>query len=159
MKNYKGIYRSPLGTIEIDGSQKGICSVSFLEREEAGKVKESPCLTYEMRECKRQLKEYFRGERKKFDIKLVLEGTEFQKKVWNALCRVPYGQTASYKEIAEKIENPKSVRAVGGANNKNRLVIVIPCHRVIGSDGKMTGYAAGIWRKEWLLNHEKGLCV
>lgn len=155
MKRYRGICRTPLGVIAIEGTKEGVSSIHFLEQGEEKKLKKTACLNYETRNCKRQIYEYFQGQRKNFNVKMVLEGTEFQKKVWDALCHIPYGKTASYREIAEQIESPKSVRAVGGANNKNKLPIVIPCHRIIGSDGKMTGYAAGLWRKEWLLEHEK----
>ncbi len=102
-----------------------------------------------------QLSEYFGGIRKSFDLPLLLHGTEFQKKVWNALCQIPYGQTRTYKQIAEYIDNPKACRAVGMANNKNPLMIVVPCHRVIGSNGSLTGYAGGLDIKEELLSIEK----
>ncbi len=102
-----------------------------------------------------QLGEYFGGKRKRFDLPLELHGTEFQKKVWNALCGIPYGETRSYKEIARIIGNPKAVRAVGGANNRNKLMIVVPCHRVIGANGSLTGYASGTDVKKKLLDLEK----
>lgn len=103
----------------------------------------------------RQLDEYFAGKRKKFDIPLFTFGTDFQKKSWNALKTIPYGTTWSYKQEAEKIGNPKAVRAVGSANGKNRIGIIIPCHRVIGNDGGLWGFGGGLEAKEWLLNHEK----
>lgn len=102
-----------------------------------------------------QILEYFNCNRKKFNFKYELRGTEFQKKVWKALCNIPYGETKSYKEIATEIGNPKACRAVGMANNKNPITIVVPCHRVIGTNGKMVGYAGGIEMKEILLNLEK----
>jgi O-6-methylguanine DNA methyltransferase len=102
-----------------------------------------------------QLNEYFGGDRLIFDIPLQYNGTTFQAKVWEALRDLDYGETVSYKTVAERIEHLKAYRAVGNANNRNQLPIIIPCHRVIGSKGKMTGYAGGIWRKEWLLEHEK----
>ncbi len=102
----------------------------------------------------KQLNEYFNGTRKKFDIPLKPEGTEFQREVWNELCKIPYGKTASYKEIAEIIGKPKAARAVGGANNRNPIMIIIPCHRVVGSNGSLTGYAFGTDIKEKLLNIE-----
>ena len=102
-----------------------------------------------------QLMEYFEGKRKGFDLPLVLPGTEFQIKVWDQLLTIPFGSTRSYAEQAVAIGNPKAVRAVARANGDNRLAIIIPCHRVIGSDGKLTGYGGGLWRKEWLLAHEK----
>lgn len=106
-------------------------------------------------DVKKQLKEYFTGLRRKFDINLKLDGTEFQKNVWNALTEIPYGEVCSYKDIAEKIGSPKAFRAVGNANNRNKIPIVIPCHRVIGSNGKLVGYDGGIEIKEKLLNLEK----
>lgn len=99
--------------------------------------------------------EYFSGKRKKFDVSIVLEGTEFRKKVWKELMNIPYGETCSYKDIAIKIGNPKACRAVGGANNKNKIPIIIPCHRVIGTGGKLVGYAGGLHIKELLLENER----
>lgn len=104
----------------------------------------------------RQLDEYFSGERKFFDIPLLLIGTDFQVKVWKALMTIPYGKTASYLDIAKLIGNPKASRAVGGANNKNNIIIVIPCHRIIGSNGDLTGYECGLDIKKYLLNLESG---
>ncbi len=102
-----------------------------------------------------QLKEYLEGRRKAFDIKYEVSGTEFQKKVWNEIARIPYGKTLSYKEIALRIGNENAQRAVGNASNKNKLVLIIPCHRVVGSNGKLTGYAAGLDIKKRLLDLEK----
>lgn len=104
---------------------------------------------------KTQLEEYFCGKRREFDIPIRLNGTEFQKAVWNALLTVPYGKTASYKDIAAMIGKPKAARAVGGANNKNPIIIIVPCHRVVGADGGLTGYACGTDIKQTLLNIEK----
>lgn len=150
---YTAYYSSPLGTLEITGSDAGIAALSFTEAEIPVKQQINPCLG----ECIKQLDEYFGGKRKAFDLKLDLQGTEFQKKVWKALMDIPFGRTASYGAIAVVVENPKAMRAVGGANNKNKIAIIIPCHRVIGSGGAMTGYAGGLWRKEWLLGHEAGI--
>ena len=105
--------------------------------------------------AKRQLDEYFQGKRKSFDLPLAPSGTQFQQKVWNALCTIPYGETRSYKEIAAQIQNPKGCRAVGMANNRNPIMIIIPCHRAIGSNGSLVGYAGGLDIKQWLLAHEK----
>jgi AraC family transcriptional regulator of adaptative response/methylated-DNA-[protein]-cysteine methyltransferase len=107
-----------------------------------------------IKELKKQLNAYFEGNRKQFDVPLRIFGTEFQKKAWNALLKIPYGKTRSYKMQAEIIGHPKAVRAVGTANGCNRIAIVIPCHRVIGENGKLTGYGGGLWRKQWLLDHE-----
>jgi methylated-DNA-[protein]-cysteine S-methyltransferase len=106
-------------------------------------------------ECFSQLDEYFKGERREFTFPYILEGTIFQKNVWNALTGILYANTGSYKDIAVTIGNEKAIRAVGSANGRNKLSIVIPCHRIIGSNGKLTGYAGGLWRKEWLLQHER----
>ena len=106
----------------------------------------------------KQLTEYFEGRRKVFDFPIKLNGTDFQKAVWKELLKIPYGETCSYKEIAEKIENPKACRAVGMANNKNPILIAIPCHRVIGSDGSLVGYGGGLDMKKTLLDLEKQNC-
>ena len=146
-------FKSPLGAIKLTADENAVTSLSFVSEEEKanGKTKSNKVTA----ECKKQLKEYFAGKRKKFDVPLKLEGTEFQKKVWKQLLKIPYGKTASYGEIARKIKNPKAVRAVGGANNKNKIAIIIPCHRVIGADGSLTGYAGGLDIKSRLLEHEK----
>lgn len=105
-----------------------------------------------------QINQYLEGKRTGFDFPYQLEGTEFQKKVWDALCDIPYGQTRSYKDIAEAIGSPKAYRAVGMANNKNPIAIAVPCHRVIGSNGKLVGYAGGVDMKEHLLEMENRIC-
>ena len=143
-------YDSPIGMIELQSSNDYIISLNFVEEklydEENSKV---------LLEAQKQLDEYFCGNRKEFDLPVKLAGTDFQKKVWQELKNIQYGEVASYKDIAVKINNPKGCRAVGNANNKNKIGIVLPCHRVVGSNGKLVGYAGGVWRKEWLLNHEK----
>lgn len=106
-----------------------------------------------------QIQEYLDGKRKEFNVPIILEGTEFQKKVWDTLMRIPYGETWTYKRIAEEIGNPKACRAVGMANNKNPILILVPCHRVIGSNGKLVGYAGGMEVKEYLLSLEKGSSI
>lgn len=149
MKLYKAYYDSPLGIIEIIGTEEGISSLIFVESKKD--EEEYPdCI----KNCLEQLDEYFKGKRKEFNVKLMAEGTEFQKNVWNKLRNIPYGKTASYKDIAREIGNEKAVRAVGSTNGKNPISIIVPCHRVIGINGKLTGYAGGLWRKEWLLDHE-----
>lgn len=152
--NYKVDYESPIGVIEIAGTHEAIYSILFSEKTEGVNVfhAETPPVLVE---CYNQLDEYFKGYRHEFTFPYQLEGTSFQKTVWNALNKIPYSKTWTYKEIALSIENEKAVRAVGSANGKNKLSIVIPCHRVIGSNGTLTGYAGGLWRKEWLLQHEK----
>lgn len=147
--NY-GYFESPIGIIEIVAEGEYIIKVAFIEE-----TSES-CENKTIIECKKQLEEYFYGSRKKFDLKFkFIKGTEFQMKVWKELSKIPYGEKVSYKYIAEKINNSKAARAVGGANNKNPIGIIIPCHRVIGANGKMVGYAEGIDKKEYLLKLEE----
>ena len=146
----KVYFKSPIGTIEISASKNGITRVDFIESQEvSSSVPDRLC------ECIKQLNEYFEGTRREFNLKLFLDGTKFQKQVWRKLIDIPYGETASYGAIAQSLSNPKAVRAVGGANHNNKISIIIPCHRVIAKDGKLTGYAGGLWRKEWLIEHEK----
>ncbi len=148
-KVFKGYYQSPIGIIEILAEDKGIFSINFVDNLSISISNPS------ILDCITQLDDYFKGLRKSFDINIFYnKGTPFQIKVWDALKTIPYGCTCSYKEIACKIENEKAIRAVGGANNKNNLAIIIPCHRVIGSNGNLIGYNGGLWKKEWLLNHE-----
>ena len=142
---------SPLGTAVIEGSKNGISRI-YLSDEEVISSEEIP---EELSEAAVQLKEYFSGKRSEFQLKLNPAGTEFQRKVWKLLQEVPFGETVSYLEIAKRLGDPKSIRAAASANGKNPLWIVVPCHRVIGSDGSLTGYAGGLWRKKWLLEHEK----
>ena len=145
-------YETKLGSVtfvEEDGTLLAITTHHSYE----GKRVETPLI----KEAYRQLSEYLIGERKSFDLPFNPRGTEFQRQVWKALFDIPYGETRSYKQIAEAIGNPKAVRAVGMANNRNPLLIVIPCHRVIGANGKLVGYAAGIEMKEYLLKLEKSL--
>jgi methylated-DNA-[protein]-cysteine S-methyltransferase len=149
-KIYKAFYDSPIGTLEVQGTDEGILSIKFTE--EKTQVEN---VSHVVEECIRQLGEYFEGSLRKFDIKIMSQGTEFQRKVWNELTGIPFGKTAAYKDIARSIGNAKAVRAVGNANGKNPCSIVVPCHRIIGSDGSLTGYAWGLWRKEWLLAHER----
>ena len=111
------------------------------------------------REVRDQLKDYFAKKRTKFELKLDLQGTDFQKKVWTELCKIPYGKMASYGQIAQRVGNPKAARAVGSANHRNPLWIIVPCHRVIGAKGKLTGYAGGLEVKAYLLQHEGALLV
>jgi methylated-DNA-[protein]-cysteine S-methyltransferase len=107
-----------------------------------------------LQEAVSQLKAYFDGQRTHFDFPMNPAGTEFQQKVWKGLCEIPFGKTMSYLELAKQLGDVKAIRAVASANGKNPLWIVVPCHRVIGTDGSLTGYAGGLWRKKWLLEHE-----
>ena len=144
------IIKSRLGYTKIFGDEDGVISVIVLNSEE----KETDIIPDELEDCVIQLNEYFEGDRKQFDLKLNPEGTEFQKKVWKLLEQIPYGKTISYLELSKQLGDVKAIRAVANANGKNPLWIIIPCHRVIGSDGSLTGYAGGLHRKQWLLEHE-----
>ncbi|QGU96780.1 methylated-DNA--[protein]-cysteine S-methyltransferase [Clostridium bovifaecis] len=147
---FKTYYSSEIGIVEIVSSEDAIISLDFVDKE--GETTEFPPI---LREAYDQIDEYFKGKRKNFDLKLSIEGTEFQKKVWTELTKIPYGEVATYKDIAIRVGNEKAVRAVGNSNNKNKIAIILPCHRVIGSNGKLVGYAGGVHIKEWLLNHER----
>ena len=146
--NYVESFKSPLGLMEIRANQEAIHSIMFIERDLQARPNDITNVGVS------QLQQYFAGERTEFDLPLAPNGTTFQKQVWKALCSIGYGETCSYGEIANAIKNPKAVRAVGAANGKNPLTIVVPCHRIIGRDGSLTGYASGVERKSWLLNHE-----
>lgn len=141
---------TPLGIATIKGNKRGIASISITDSSET--ISEE--IPLYLQTCISQLQEYFAGIRTVFDLKLIPEGTPFQQKVWNALLEIPYGTTASYLELSNKLGDIKAIRAVASANGKNPLWIVIPCHRVIGSDGSLTGYAGGLHRKKWLLELE-----
>ncbi|NNK83520.1 MAG: methylated-DNA--[protein]-cysteine S-methyltransferase [Flavobacteriaceae bacterium] len=141
---------TPLGITKIEGDENGISSVSVLETKE----NLSEVIPVQLQNCVSQLKEYFNGSRKKFKLKLNPKGTDFQKKIWSFLQEIPFGQTTSYLELSKKYGDVKAIRAVANANGKNPLWVIIPCHRVIGSDGSLKGYAGGLYRKQWLLNHE-----
>lgn len=149
-----GYYPSPIGWLEVKGTEDEVLSVLFVE-EQASQQGEREISSRAVRQCLIQLEEYFRGERTTFDLPLKKAGTPFQHAVWSQVESVAYGEQATYRDIANGIRREKAVRAVGTANGKNRFAIVVPCHRVIGSDGSMHGYAWGIWRKEWLLEREQ----
>lgn len=145
---YQAYYESEVGLLEITANQEGITSVIFVdERQEENKNEM-------IEQCINELDEYFKGKRKEFTVPLCLRREQHFKNVWDALYTIPYGVSASYLDIAEKVGNIKAVRAIGGANSRNPISIIVPCHRVIGKSGKLVGYAGGLWRKEWLLKHE-----
>lgn len=144
------IIKSPLGFTKIIGNIDGISSVTVLNSEETI----TDVIPETLEDCATQLNEYFNGNRKKFSLKLNPEGTPFQKNVWLALQNIPYGKTVSYLELSKQLGDVKAIRAVANANGKNPIWIIVPCHRVIGSNGNLTGYAGGLHRKQWLLNHE-----
>lgn len=153
---YYHIVESPIGQILLAGDEEGLKYLNIRKGKKKTKVPDGWQENKEFfREISGQLKAYFAGELKSFDIKLAPKGTEFQKSVWKALCEIPSGETRTYKEIAVSIGNPKAYRAVGLANNRNPIAIIIPCHRVIGANGKLTGYASGLDVKEFLLKLEE----
>jgi len=142
--------KTPLGITEISGDENGISKISVLDVE----MKDLPQIPDVLKIAVTQLEDYFLGKRNEFTFKLNPQGTEFQKKVWQGLLEIPFGKTMSYQELSIKLGDIKAIRAVASANGKNPLWIVVPCHRVIGTDGSLTGYAGGLWRKKWLLEHE-----
>lgn len=146
----KYYYKSPIGVLELTGTDAGLTSLFFVNEGVASGTEIAACL----QETVIQLDEYFTSNRREFALNLQPEGTPFQKQVWQALTKIPFGQTVSYKDIAVAVGDVKAVRAVGAANGRNPLSIIVPCHRVIGSTGKLTGYGGELWRKEWLLKHE-----
>lgn len=145
---YKVNYNSPIGPLLISADENSITSIEF----------DKSCqteLTSELTsKCILQLEEYFQGERSDFDLPLNPEGTKFQQAVWNKLNETPFGKSISYSDLAISLGNIKTIRAAGTANGRNKIPIIIPCHRVIGKDGSLVGFSGGLWRKEWLLKHE-----
>ena len=141
--------KTPIGIAKITGDQDGVSEISVLDE---GQVSTEIPLVLE--QAIAQLNDYFKKKRTDFDFKLNPKGTEFQKKVWKSLLEIPFGKTRTYLEQSKVIGDVKAIRAVASANGKNPLWIVVPCHRVIGTDGSLTGYAGGLWRKKWLLEHE-----
>lgn len=153
---YYDIIESPVCQILLAGDEEGLKHVIFLKGEKKVEIPENWVKNKEFfREAERQLEAYFSGKLKSFDLKLAPKGTDFQKAVWKALCEIPYGETRTYKDIAASIGKTKASRAVGLANNRNPIPIIVPCHRVIGSTGKLVGYASGLDVKEFLLKLEK----
>jgi len=155
---------TPLGGMLAGATDEGICLFDFEYRKMMSSIQKRICtgLDSEMQEgghkyfdvLEKQIGEYFSGIRKEFDLPLLLVGTPFQKDVWNALIQIPYGETRSYKRQSIALGNEKAIRAVAGANGENGIAIIVPCHRVIGENGSLTGYGGGLWRKKWLLEHE-----
>jgi len=141
--------KTPLGIAKIVGDENGISVISVSDDGEV-----SSTISSILKESVSQLNEYFEGKRTHFTFKLNPQGTEFQQKVWKGLLEIPFGKTMTYMELSKKLGDVKAIRAVASANGKNPLWIVVPCHRVIGTDGSLTGYAGGLWRKKWLLEHE-----
>ena len=160
------IFDTPLGKMLACATDKGICLLEFVDRRafvtELKDLKRllrasiEPGTNKHLNVLEKQLGEYFEGKRKKFDLPLITPGTEFQNTVWQKLLDIPYGETRSYKQQSIAVGNLGAIRAVGTANGANRIAIVIPCHRVIGEDGSLTGYGGGLKRKRWLLDFESG---
>ncbi|MDP4282904.1 MAG: methylated-DNA--[protein]-cysteine S-methyltransferase [Bacteroidota bacterium] len=152
-------YQSPVGQLSVNISEGVINEIMFIDKADEIKsndhgesVSKKDKNTFE--KCRKQLDEYFSGKRIHFDLPFQQLGTPFQKKVWDELVNIPFGKPISYLQLARRIGNIKAIRAIGKANGSNRISIIVPCHRVIGSDGSLTGYAGGLWRKQWLLEHE-----
>ncbi|HAE42650.1 MAG TPA: cysteine methyltransferase [Clostridiales bacterium] len=149
VKRYTNYIETPIGRVWIEASDLGLTAITFRQR-----IEEELIFNKHTNEAAKQLTEYFEGNRKTFHLTYDINGTEFRMKVWRELIKIPYGTTISYKELANRVGNPKAIRATGGANNKNPLGIVIPCHRVIGADGSLVGYGEGLDKKKWLLDLE-----
>lgn len=145
-------YPSPIGLLEIQCTESHISSIEFIDNTVLSST--LPEQNSLLRQCWQQLDEYFAGTRKEFTLPVYQEGTDFQKQVWTQLMAIPYGTTISYAALSKQLGDIKKIRAVGTTNGKNKLAIVVPCHRVIGSNQQLTGYAGGLWRKRWLLDHE-----
>jgi methylated-DNA-[protein]-cysteine S-methyltransferase len=150
---YSSILHTPLGVLLIRANADNVLSVSFADEEPVSEFSENII----SKTCKDQLAEYFDSGRTDFDLPLLLNGTEFQNKVWGTLQKIPAGKTISYLQLAKNLGDPKCIRAAGTANGKNPFAIIVPCHRVIGSNGRLIGYAGGLWRKQWLLEQEHKL--
>lgn len=156
-KDYTTYTRTPLGFLQLKANEQGLIAINYYDDEppESSNQHQLPVLKKTMN----QLTEYFEGQRKSFDISLVLKGTNFQQKVWKQLQQIPYGQTITYSELAKRLGDSQKARAVAGANGLNPIPIIIPCHRVIGADNKLTGYSGGIERKQFLLQLEGALLL
>ena len=150
MESKTAFYKTPIGTAKIVGDENGIQSIMVLDDTIETSTNVPKCLQV----CVAQLQEYFEGTRNHFDLTVNPKGTPFQIKVWKSLLKIGYGETKSYRAQSKAFGDVKAIRAIAAANGKNPIWIIIPCHRVIGSDGSLTGYAAGVWRKKWLLDHE-----
>jgi methylated-DNA-[protein]-cysteine S-methyltransferase len=155
-------YQSPIGVIEIKTSPDNIIAISFINSAKGSVVDETSVhfnvsSSTIINHCINELDEYFAGKRKFFSFNTMQDGTEFQQGVWKELMNIPFGKTISYLELSKRLKNVKAIRAVGAANGNNNIAIVVPCHRVIGSNGDLIGYAGDLWRKQWLLEHEAKL--
>ena len=156
MNSFFSTYQSPVGLLEIQASDQGLQTILYKDQPDpTTQINHSDAESNPLiEECKQQLTAYFEGKLRQFDLPFTLSGTSFQEQVWNQLLTVKYGSTLSYLQIAQKINRVKAIRAVGTANGQNKLSILVPCHRIIGTNGALTGYSGGLWRKKWLLEHE-----
>jgi len=139
-----------VGIIRIRGNENAVTQIFFVEEKSEAENPNEILI-----DCKTQLENYFSGTLRNFSVKVQPDGTTFQQQVWNTLQQIPFGKTVSYGDVSKTIQNEKSIRAVGAANGQNPIAIILPCHRVIGADGSLTGYAGGLWRKQWLLEFEQ----
>lgn len=152
-------YQSPLGALEIRSTGSAISEILFVNSWKGAKINEAELSFVKpksaiIKSCIKQLDEYFAGKRTEFTVHTAQVGTDFQQQVWTELCKIPYGRSISYMELSKRIGNVKAIRAVGTANGNNSICIIVPCHRVIGSNGELVGYGGDLWRKKWLLEHE-----
>ncbi len=150
---YYSYYESPVGLLKIGATEQYIAELSFVDNTQQMAHGE-PGVCDIIHTCTEQLIEFFKGRRKQFDLPIHQEGTEFQKRVWNKLLDIPFGKTISYLDLAKKLGDPKVIRAAATTNGKNKIAIIVPCHRVIGTDKSLVGFSGGLWRKKWLLQHE-----
>lgn len=153
MKTYFSLFLSPIGELLLLSNGEALTGL-YMEPHSAKRMKDAVRDDGQFKAVREQLTAYFAGDRTRFDLPLAPEGTEFQKQAWRALCKIPYGETISYGEQAKRIGQPNAFRAVGTANGQNPISIIVPCHRVIGANGSLTGYGGGLPRKQWLLAHE-----
>ncbi len=153
MSTYYTYYQSPIGLIKIGGTDNYISELLFFDNRNDVAHGE-PGISEVMHQCTEELIEFFNGKRRNFDIAVSQNGTEFQQNIWGELLQIPYGKTISYLELAQRTGDVKAIRAAAATNGKNKICIIVPCHRVIGSDKNLIGYSGGLWRKKWLLQHE-----
>lgn len=150
---YYTYYDSPIGLLKIGGTEQYIAELSFVDNQEQMQYGE-PGISDVIHQCTEELIEYFSGRRRQFTVPVHQEGTDFQKRVWSELIQIPFGKTISYLDLSKRLGDPKAIRAAASTNGKNKIAIIVPCHRVIGSDKSLTGYSGGLPRKRWLLQHE-----
>lgn len=147
-------YSSPVGLLRISGTEHFISEVHFMKDEEMEGAQPSASLSPLVLQCVEELIQYFSGQRRQFEVPIHQEGTTFQQKVWNELLGINFGKTISYLELSRRLGDTKAIRAAASANGRNNVAIIVPCHRVIGSNQSLVGYGGGLWRKKWLLDHE-----